>query len=863
MRDATVEAVRAHEAAQTRTTMRVLVEDGDGNYRDLRSIFGADYLLSAKVGDSVDQQAILATVRLRSRVGDLSVSPLAENRINLLLSDGNTIMPLITKGRGIRIEALTLAQNSNVEPTSLEWAAGRIFTGIVDTCAFGSDPVEITARDEFCSILQDRWIESDNAQVDGVPADGNPNYLMGSDTGTLMGVVMNALIAEWADAFTSVYEPPTATSFVLLEYIPAIGPVMDELQRLADQIGWTIKTEWDDGTSAFRLTLRNPTRSKTTPDIIYDGLNQVRSYEDLSDDITSIRNVVSIIYRDEAASAPDRLVKRVVERSNAASITAFGRRWMQVQEADTSNIDTQAEAEAMADAILSDLSQSAIAGQIVVSYDLRVQLHDLIRCTPDNDRFDANLDLFVTGYTHSFNENGDATTSLQLQGAPASGVVRHLDDMFARPGGPEIVSGLRPLSSAPTFSPRPGGGEVRTTFVDNPRLGGRPFDYEIHEAGTSGFAATEGTLVYRPRTTGVRLSGNPGETSYFRVVPLSEDGFGADEETGTFSGTFGYAGPHLLNPSIDSGRLVDYGFDVTSRFPTLAHPDSWPPDNWTMRAGTWDVDAELSGTRLSGEYSLQQWDCDMVSRLIPVRELVPYRLDFSYQFRYGSDDASHQLSWDIEWYDTSAAGASPIALTSNAEIPFDESLTEDTWYARSTRTTAPTGARFARIALITGGDPDGYNLIDRTELSAFPESFFAYLDATDDFNANEWHPIRCTSEIFDYGSMYDATGDFRAEIRVPGLYEFSVGARVEAGPAINFIALRLERNAVVIAEQMVDCLTASEELGYAQLMLASGPIDMEEGDEVTAYVYADLGSTGTPDLASGTGNTWMRGRRLV
>src|SRR5690606_26354524 len=101
---------------------------------------------------------------------------------------------------------------------------------------------------------------------------------------------------------------------------------------------------------AFRLTFYEPPRNTTTP-VAVIGPDQYIDVEDLAIDRAGIRNVISVSYRNAETGQRAEVVM-----TDARSIARYGRRWMQIQEADTSPIDTAEEAQALANAALSDLA---------------------------------------------------------------------------------------------------------------------------------------------------------------------------------------------------------------------------------------------------------------------------------------------------------------------------------------------------------------------------------------------------------------------------------------------------------------------------------------------------------------------------
>lgn len=851
-------ARRAINLGRQRTNVRVQVRDTDGTYQDLTNFRGRNWVVGGSVRASVDQQTITATIELRRSFHQLSLAPLNEvSRLNIS-ADGTLYDPILQPGAAIVVDVMVLPMDANLTPASGDWV--QIFNGNIDRVDSAADPIRIECRDFIGAAIQDRWVEDDGETA--------PTY--GSDAGTLVGEVIEDILTDWVDAgiASQFYEPPSASTFACLPFKPEVGPVADRLQSIVDQFGWILQPRYDDGTSSWRLTLYDPLRTKTTPDITYAERVWIDLIS-LTQDITQIRNVVQIEYRDIAIAEDENDAsggRRTVTATDAGSVTQVGRRWMHITEDDASNIDTNTEAQAMADAILADLVAARTMANGVLPLDPRVQLADLLRFEADGVRFTDDQDLAVLEYTHEWGPTG-SSTKVQLRGAPMSAERRWLNDVAARPGGGRVATHTAGLTGTPTVTSVPGGVEVTVPFLGLPRLNGIIGWYEVHE-DTGSFSGTpnEDTLRWRGLARTARISGPPGEERTYKTIAVTVNGdritSPPSERTGT--APHGYAGPQFLDPFADFGGHLESGFSVLSRGSTF------PPDGWNMETGSWTSNlptpgvsvASVSGTSESGRYSLALGQAaGLISRLFPVREFVPMRLETRWWYRFGSGSADHTIQLELNWFSDESGTAGVLIstedlTTSGADMTAD-GIPEETWFSLGGVFTPPTNARFARLRVAAGDDPDSLDLVGRVEMQRTWETFHGYLESDDTMTNNTWEQIQATGEAFDHGAIYD-NGSYEATIRAAGVWEFIASAEFDNADVA--IGAMIQLNGSPIAVQAQDAADVSEWLASARVSVSTGPILVARGDTVSAYARGQR-SSGSPTLVGGTNQTYFKGIR--
>ena len=351
---------------------------------------------------------------------------------------------------------------------------------------------------------------------------------------------------------------------------------------------------------------RDPGRTTTTPvyTINQDLYREVESLE-LSDG--DVRNQVRVWYSDAADRDSTGSPKRkfvFVQDSNSAK--KYGIRYMEVAEASSSNIDSQTEAQRLAEAALNDLKEPVVQASIVLPYMHHLELGDLIQLGGNNEDFSSSYNAAITSVAHSFSapdEDGqfERSTTLGLRFAgPVSQALGWLE-VEARPGQAPTAPESKLSTPASVLVERTEGG-VTVAFAipqDRDSLGNvRFFDAELHLGDTSGFTPSSSTLAAVVRGNKFTL-GNllPGRTYYVRVVARDIKGNLSEPTTATLY-TVPYISPYQLQPTISYNRLPVNGDFEAQTFPNTA------PDTWEALYYPWGQYWVMDTGAYSGKYSL-------------------------------------------------------------------------------------------------------------------------------------------------------------------------------------------------------------------------------------------------------------------
>lgn len=393
-------------AATTRiVTPRIKVANGSGTMIDLTS-----WMSSASIEHDVDQPVGGATISfVRAHGATQSLSPLRTDS-TLNVNDVPTYSPLLDLNRSVTIEIATTDPGATIVAGDYK----MLFKGTIDVVNFEKNPVTVECRD-LGAPLVDRWIETEAT--------------FGSGGGTAIQTVMQNIIDSVFGAAVYTLYVPVSPGFNIVAYKQQKMSVMDALQDLVQIIGWDVRFKWDSGTSTFRLTLTEPDRTKTVPDHTF-GPSQYIDITRLNLDLTNIRNVVTVSYRNSANFGN----RAVVTASDAPSITKYGRRFFFIQEADISPIDTSAEATTMAEAARDDLKEPKADQEVHMPFFWPVDLGDLYRYSDNDVHYDTNQDLSVVEIKHEIAANHHRT-NVKVRGTPIGQYMTWLGRGITGPGG--------------------------------------------------------------------------------------------------------------------------------------------------------------------------------------------------------------------------------------------------------------------------------------------------------------------------------------------------------------------------------------------------------------------------------------------
>lgn len=699
MRTLTTAQTRMLAATERSLRLKVEIDTAGGTLVDFTALLGYDWVIGVECGESVDDPGQTATVYLRRDVYYDSLNPMMAS---------TRLATSINVGRRIVISVALVPMDTT--PGGGDWI--EIFRGGIDSISAASEPMTLECSDQI-RVLRDTWIEA--------PA------TYGTTPGAVEGIMQDILDDNMASPPT-IYVP-TSPGWVIEEFQTEVQSLLTQLTMLADQIGWNLRYRWDSGTSAYRLTLYEPDRSNTTPDYSFSA-SAIFDWQNLDIDISDIRNVVDVTYGDRATlDCNGQPTPQTETASDSSSITAYGRRWMGITLAASSQITTATEAQAMAAACLADLKEPLAAVGVEVPFFPFTELHDLYTLTADGYHLDLDTDFAVVGYRHVLSEQKCRTT-LMLRGETPAGAHKRWLGMAAFPGVASLQDVLPPPDIA--VSVVESIGHLRA-HVDEQWMA---HSVEFHVVPPGGaIDTTDGstTIVDIGETYGRKamvadLTNVPiGELVDVVAIPIDRRGNRGTHNRTSNQRTARF-GTHFLDPiQRIAGSFMGSTFDKQSR------GTSYPPDGWHMGVGTWNTDAKRDNGTLgtdpqTGLYSLyfdaNTTQTEVYSDAFPVTTGRRYLASAALYV----DSVTCEVLFEVEWLDSDLSVISTVAIHNGAAPSMAA------WFTAFLTVAPPVGARRARLRISKDAEA-AFVQIDRVvwEESVQRPAEFTGVSLVDDF----------------------------------------------------------------------------------------------------------------------------------
>jgi hypothetical protein len=345
--------------------------------------------------------------------------------------------------------------------------------------------------------------------------DGGITWKEQTVQGTRMEILLQGLIDDALGPGVVTLYTPTSPDDFRRDYLQEKTTLYGALKAIVDLIGWSLYYDWDEGTSAWRLTLQAPggATGRTEPTVV-DTLtaDDYEPFKELSDDLSLYRTRVKLHYFDRTDLGADGLpTPKVIVKVNAAAEARLGRRLpCEIQLAATDGIDTPTEADTLATNILADLSNELITTSFQTPLRWWMSLNDFIELGPDDRATDVSLSGAISTIRDVF-QGGDrpsAHTEFTLRAMPSTGQQRWLD-LAAEPNAgipPNKKVGPRAPVSVSAASVV---GGVAATWETPTDLRGRYSHTEVH-IGSAGF--TPGPSTLKKIVTGKRMEHTDGLT---------------------------------------------------------------------------------------------------------------------------------------------------------------------------------------------------------------------------------------------------------------------------------------------------------------------------------------------------------------
>jgi len=395
---------------------------GVGDFVDLTDLEGYNWILSVEYGESIDQPQATARVQLNSRIFNLSLAPL------ITLSKLSTPTPIVDIGRDIRISTATLP--IDILPSSSDFTI--VFEGNIDDVSMTEQghTIDLSCRDRG-GALMDLFIERERK--------------FGADIGRDIELVIQDILDAFGGGVVLFSENGTGGT----PFLPGDSPgwaistftqTMEAIRTLASQVGFDIRYQFHPNTNDFQLVLFEPDR-------IFGPLidrtfepSQYFTVGGFSISRRDVRNVIRVTFRDQENR------QQSTEVSDAASITKYGRRFMQIAEEETLQLDTFTEANRMRDAALFDLNEPEFVQSVTMPYFFPAELNDIYKFPSNGVHYDTDQVSAVFSFSHRLTRD-DVTTTIGTSGLRKTRVKGALVREQVVPRkliGPDNVSFLTP-----------------------------------------------------------------------------------------------------------------------------------------------------------------------------------------------------------------------------------------------------------------------------------------------------------------------------------------------------------------------------------------------------------------------------------
>lgn len=469
-------------AVDRQVRIKVSVKDAAASWQNLCSLNGVDWVQSVSIDTNLDDVVDQATISLWRNEYYRSMAPLVSaSEINMITGAYAALLNLKSE---IKIEAAIIPIES--EPAAGDWM--EVFLGYIAAVEWGGSDsaVTLTCRDQ-AGLLMDTWIETEEDYgaddgsvlaedvIQGILNDnGFSSITLYTPTASawaitpysqkkepvLQAIRTIALQRGWDvrykwDSGTSAwrltfYEPDrdkavADRTFGASQYyaIGRLGMSIDGIRTIcrvvytdeADNGRKTIEyPETGLATAGGAATLTNSAAAWVEDELIGKqiyiyagtGIGQLKTISD--NDATSI--TASVAW----ATQPDNTSKYAIVTSgdSAVPLRSYGRRFMEIAEASTSQINTASEASTLARSAYLDLSTPSVEQEVELPYFPFSELGDLYTFSANYVHYDTDQSLAVCGITHNLAPNQFRTT-LICRGKPA-GAYRSWLSREAMPG---------------------------------------------------------------------------------------------------------------------------------------------------------------------------------------------------------------------------------------------------------------------------------------------------------------------------------------------------------------------------------------------------------------------------------------------
>jgi hypothetical protein len=376
------------------------IQDPDLNWVDVSTALDTpDWFNTAEIRDSIDSNTMSLSAELLRDTESLSLCPLREDS-TINRDQADDYAPMLDLHRMWRLSTSVVAFGDS--PSYKE--IGKGYIDIIDV-QDQSPVINVTGRGEEAVILDAEVLEE---------------TVYSSLSDQSMEAVIQQLLDDWLENPPTLHVP-VATSVVMNAWTQTPGNLMQAIVAVATTFGYVVRYRYDtDGTN--KLTLFEPDREAAEGDQVWTiAATEYLRLPTNRLDITGVRNYIRVNYFDAAADADSYVLSPY--DGTSGTIGRFGRRPMVIELGDDSQITTEARAQALADAVYSDLSTPPLEQQFETYGFWFVQLCDWGKLTANNIHYDTDQYGGVTALAHRMS-NGVVRSIVDLGGQPKGGYRR-------------------------------------------------------------------------------------------------------------------------------------------------------------------------------------------------------------------------------------------------------------------------------------------------------------------------------------------------------------------------------------------------------------------------------------------------------
>lgn len=403
--------------------------DGSGSgFVEVNDIDGDDFVRGCTFKENLDAPAVAATVNLAAWMHDPRYWSLIPSMTNSNLHTGGALCKPYNR---IKISAAVGSQHGALTDYHLLFD-GRIRRWRHSKGGLALDCLDLITDLQVRSVkTENQYGHEDPASVTYANMEEIIQNILDDHINTVASSPRTDILANrtdgspwqlWGPTGTTATKPfPAADQTgagIRLEMV-AKRTIWDAISQYPGGIAYRLSRRWHNGAGAFVLTLEEPDRLASTPDITIDTAAGEGGIIDATLGNEDVRNSVQIGYQVGGGR------RDVYENSNAASITAYGEQWMGVDVGFSSQVDSSAEAQKMGDGILSDAKDPLIELSVATKFMWFLQLNDLVRVLPDYVSTDVTNDLALIGYESQLTNGGGGGSILRLRGKPAASILGH------------------------------------------------------------------------------------------------------------------------------------------------------------------------------------------------------------------------------------------------------------------------------------------------------------------------------------------------------------------------------------------------------------------------------------------------------